>query len=280
MFALPTTDSKALFRTTPPNTTYKWLKESSTFSSIIHSCTFNSCNHTLSQEILASNKPSKRQLHKKTQGSYLEAHSSPKVADGVIRRTTMIVILATRGWLQGATTPCQTMLPKRERTTASGGSWTGMRIVTHWRWLHWGGWGRWRRRWVWSCLDWEGWLYVDSTYPIWVRGAKTLHADISLFSPTRAPGVLNYPIIQATAVGSIPHCKNPVIQVCSTVTCEHTLRTGGKSLRFDRNASVKCTAWNQTVFATAAEQNYTLIPPTLDSKLVTEVKRGVGLTPL
>lgn len=153
----------------------------------------------------------------------------------------MMVVLATCACLQRATTPYQATLPQMKWAAASAASCTCMRIVTcGWR-LHWRGWGVWSWWWVWSLLNGKWCLWVDSTYPIFVSGAITLHADIPLFSPTLAPGVFNYPVIQTITVSSIPHDKNTMIQVRPTCTCKHTLKTCRKDMRFDSNTFVSCT---------------------------------------
>ncbi len=185
----------------------------------------DSCRHVLSQKV---NLLVEKISQKRNMKNYLETHSSTQVANRVIRRTTMVMILTTCSWFQRATTPCQAARPKLKCTTASAGKWTFKSIVTYcWR-FHWGGWGRWRWRWIRSRLNWEWWLNVHSTYPIGVAGTITLHSDVPLFSPTWAPWVLNYPVIQTITVSSITHGKNTMIQVGPTLTCEHTLETQEK----------------------------------------------------
>ncbi len=76
---------------------------------------------------------------------------------------------------------------------------------------------------VWSCLDWVWWVHVDSTNSIDVLGTQAFHKDVPFLSPTGAPGVFNYPVLE-TGASSIAHHKNPMIQVRPTATCEHTLQ--------------------------------------------------------
>ncbi len=86
-------------------------------------------------------------------------------------------------------------------------------------------WGECRgsRVWAWSCLDWVWWVHVDSTNSIEVFDTQAFHKDVPFSSPTGAPGVFNYPVLE-TGASCIAHHKNPMIQVRPTATCEHTLQ--------------------------------------------------------